>query len=324
MKRKLESYSFSKAEIEILIEVANENHSLSLLRKRLHIKPNLLSHDLRKLSQKGIIVFKKKGKLTFTKKGAARKHVYFADSKHASLLRDLLITNSHIQWEDILSGLGIEVLFQILNEYEVKFTNFSKVTFWRYSRDLMARGIVKLDDGHYVITPRFSVIAAFLTEFQHFLLNNFVKSISERATVLWEKDFECLIRVPKNANILPKTLLKTATSRLDDFGIQILSDFDIYFYSKRKKVIGIEDVILHTLLLEKSNVRYVTYSLLVLKNNMRSVDKEYLLKEAQRLGLGLQINAMFQFLKTKGKRGGMTLPTWPEFVSKAKEYMVTV
>lgn len=131
-----------------------------------------------------------------------------------------------------------------------------------------------------------------------------------------------MIRVPKNVRVPEKNLLKTATSRLNDFGIQLLSDFDIYFYSRRKKIIRVEDVILHTLLLEKNNVRYVTYSLLVLKKNAKRVDKEYLLKEAQRLGLGLQINAMLQFLKTKGKRGGLTLPSWSEFVSRAKEYVV--
>lgn len=324
MRRKLENYSFSKAEIKILREIANESHLLSSLREKLHIKPNLLSHDLRKLSQKGLIVFKKKGRLTFKKKGVGRKYVYFADSKHASLLRDLLIRDSHIQWEDVLSGLGIEVLFQVLNYGEVRFTDFSKVTFWRYSRALMARGIVKLADNRYVITPRFSHLAAFLTEFQHFLLNKLVKSISERADILWEKDFECLIRMPKNTAIFEENLLKTATSRLSDFGIQILSDFDIYFYSKRKKIIRIEDIILHILLLEKNNIRYVTYSLLVLKKNMKRVDRKYLLKEAQRLDLSLQINAMLQFLKTKGKRGGLTLPTWPEFTSKAREYMVKV
>lgn len=322
MKRKLENYSFSKVEIKILREVANENHALSLLRTKLHIAPNLLSHGLRRLSQNGIVVLKKRGRSTLRKKGAGRKYVYFADSKHATLLRDLLVKDGHIQWEDVLSGLGIEILFQILNEYESESTDVSKVTFWRYSRELMARGIVRLAEGHYVITPRFSTLATFLAEFQHFLLNNLIKPISAKAAILWEKDFECLIRVPKNARVPEKNLLKTATSRLNDFGIQLLSDFDIYFYSKRKKIIRVEDVILHTLLLEKNNVRYVTYSLLVLKKNAKRVDKEYLLKEAQKLGLGLQINAMLQFLKTKGKRGGLTLPLWSEFVSRAKEYVV--
>jgi len=315
MKRKLENYTFSILEIKILKEIARENHSLSLLKRNLSIKPNLLSYRLKRLLQKRIIVFKRK-------KERSKKYIYFGDSKHASLLRELLVTHSHIKWENILSGLGIEVLFQVLNYPEATFENFSKVTFWRYSKDLMALGIMKSDYEGYGINPRFSILVNFLTEYQRFLLDTLLSSVSEGAVMLWQKDFECLFRVPKNSAVLQDDFRETATSRLQDFGIPIFSDFDVYFYSKKKKSIRTEDVILHTLLIEKDNVRYVTYSLLLLKKGLRRIDKEYLMKEAQRLDLGLQVNAMLQFLETKGARTGLTLPTWVEFIAKAKEYKV--
>lgn len=320
MKRKLENYAFSNIEIRILKEVADENHSLSLLRKRLSIKPSYLSKNIKKLSQKGVIIFKKKKRTL--KKFKFRKYVYFESSKHASLLRELLVAYNHIKWENILSGLGIEVLFQVLDRSEITFGSFSKVTFWRYSKEFMALGLVNFDERGYSINPRFSVLANFLTEYQGFLLNTLVKSISEKAVILWQKDFECLIRVPRKSVVFQTRFLKTATSRLDDFGIPIFSDFDIFFYSKEKKRIRAEDVILHTLLIERDNVRYVTYSLLLLKKKLREIDKEYLLKESQRLDLGLQVNAMLLFLKTKGVRRGRTLPTWGEFMAKAREYEV--
>jgi hypothetical protein len=315
VKKKLQDYTFSKLEIRILKEVANKNHSLFLLRKSLSIKPNLLSHNLKKLLKKHIITFKRK-------REKSKKYAHFGDSKHASLLRELLITYSHIKWENILSGLGIEILFQVLNNSEITSENFSKATFWRYSRDFMALGIIKLDDHGYSINPRFSLLVSFLAEYQRFIISTLVGSISESAVILWQKDFECLIRIPKNSGVLEKGFLKTATSRLHDFGIQILSDFDIYFYSKKKERIQTEDVILHTLLIERNNVRYITYSLLLLKKDLKRINKEYLLKEAQRLDLNLQINAMLQFLKTKGVRRGLTLPTWAEFIAKAQEYNV--
>lgn len=315
MKRKLENYTFSKIEIKILKEIARENHSLSLLKRNLSIKPNLLSYSLKRLLQKRLIVFK-------TKREKSRKYVYFGDSKHTSLLRELLVTYSHIEWENILPGLGIEVLFQVLNYPEITFENFSKVTFWRYSKDFMALGIMKFDYEGYGINPRFSILVNFLTEYQRFLLNTLVSSVSEGAVMLWQRDFECMFRVLKNSAVLQGDFLKTATSRLQDFGIPIFSDFDVYFYSKKKKSIRIEDVILHTLLIEKDNVRYVTYSLLLLKKGLTRIDKEYMMKEAQRLELGLQVNAMLQFLETKGVRTGLTLPTWEEFVAKAREYRV--
>lgn len=315
MKRKLENYTFSKMEIKILREIARENHSLSLLKKNLPIKPNLLSYSLKRLLEKRLIVFK-------TKREKSRKYVYFGDSKHASLLKELLVTYSHVEWENILAGLGIEVLFEVLNYPQITFENFSIVTFWRYSKDFMALGIMKFDYEGYGINPRFSTLVGFLTEYQGFLLDTLVSSVSEGAVTLWQKDFECLFRVSKDSVLPQDAFLKTATSRLQDFGIPIFSDFDVYFYSKKKKNIRPEDVILHTLLIERDNVRYVTYSLLLLKKGWRRIDKEYLMKEAQRLDLGLQVNAMLQFLETGGARTGLTLPTWTEFAAKAKEYRV--
>lgn len=321
MKRKLQDYAFSKVEIKILRAVAKGNHSLYLLMKNLSIKPNYLSYNLKKLFKKNIIAFKKKR--TFKRKrNKPRKYVYFGDSKHASLLRELLITDSHMKWENILSGLGIEVLFQVLGNSERTFENFSKATLWRYSRDFMAQGIIKLEDYGYSVNPRFSILIEFLKEYQQFIINTRIRSVSEKAVILWQKNFECLIRIPRNSEFLQKDFLKTATSRLHDFGIQILSDFDIYFYSRKKKKIRIEDVILHTLLIERGNVRYVIYSLLLLRKELPRIDKEYLLKEAQRLDSSLQINAMLQFLKTRGARRGLTLPTWAEFMTKAEEYNV--
>jgi hypothetical protein len=322
MKKKLPDYAFSKVEIEILREVASGNHSLYLLRKNLSIKPNLLSYNLKKILKKNIIAFKKKKKQFKRKRNAPRKFVYFGDSKHASLLRELLVTDSHIKWENILSGLGLRVLFQVLGHSEITFENFSKATFWRYSRVFMSQGIIKLDDHGYRVNPRFSILIDFLTEYQQFIINTLIRSVSEKAVILWQKNFECLIRVPRNSGLSQKGFLKTATSVLHDFGIQILSDSDIYFYSKKKARIRIEDTILHTLLIDRDNVRYVLYSLLLLKKGLTRIDKEYLLKEAQRLDLSLQINAMLQFLKTRGRRRGLTLPKWTEFMTKAEEYNV--
>jgi len=315
MKRKLEDYTFGKLEIKILKEIANENHSLSLLMSSLTIKPSRLSYNLKKLDQKGIILFKKKV-------DKSRKYVYFADSKHASLLRELLVTYDHVNWEDILAGLGIEVLFQTLDYSGNSLKGISKATSWRYSRDFSALGIIAFGQKGYGINPRFSILEDFLNEYQRFLMTTLVRSISERAIILWQKDFECLVRAPKSSSISQKNFMKTATSSLSAFGVHIFSEYDVYFYSKKRKNLRVEDVILHTLLIERDSVRYVTYSLLLLKKELERIDKEYLFKEAQRFDLGLQVNAMLQFLETKGVRTGLTLPTWAEFVAKAREYRV--
>lgn len=317
MKKKLRKYTFNRLEIKILKEVARGNHSLYLLKKFLVIKPNLLSYNLKKLLQKGLIKVEKKEK-------RLGKCVYFDNSKQALLFRELLLRYDHIKWENILSGLAIDVLFQTIDKSELTFKNFSKATFWRYMRDLMSHGIItRSEDDFYEINPRFSILKDFLIEYQRFLLDAIVRSVSASAVILWQKDLECLIRVPKDVNISQKSFLRTAISRFNDFGLPLITDFDIYFYSSNMETIRVEDVILHTLLIERDNPRYTLYGLLLLKKQWRRINKEYLLKEAQTLDLSLQLNAMFQFLKTQGVRRGLALPTWEEYLAKAKEYKVT-
>ena len=314
MDKRLRNYTFNKLEIRILRQLAKGKHSLSDIRKNLLIGSSLLSYNLKKLFQKGIIQIIGRG---------PNKRIYFDSSKHASLFRELLLIYDHIKWENLIPSLAIEILFQASNNSEMSYRNFSKVTCWRHVRNLKAHGILESDDMmHYSINPRFSILKELLIEYQRFLINTLVKSVSESAVILWQKDFECLIRTPKSLVVPKKNFFRTATSRLHDFSIPILSDFDIYFYSKNKDTVQIEDVILHTLLIDRDNVRYALYSLLLLKKKWKRIDEEYLLREAQKLDLGLQVNAMFQFLRTHGRRKGLTLPSWEEFIAKAKEYEV--
>jgi hypothetical protein len=317
MKRRRKEYLLNKLEVKILKEVAKGNNTIYLLKKFLMIKPNLLSYNLKKLLQKRFIQLERKGKYG--------KYVYFNSSKHAMLLRDLLQMYDHLKWEDILSSLAIDVLFQVINKSELTFKNFSKTTFWRYTRKLMSYGIIIVSgDGFYEINPRFSLLKDFLMEYQRSILEALVRSVSERAVILWQRDLECLIRLPKDINISQKGFLKTAISLFDEFSLPLMTDFSIYFYSSNKERIRVEDAILHTLLIDRDNPRYTLYSLLLLKKQWIKIDKEYLLKEAQRLELSLLVNAMFQFLETKGVRRGLMLPTWEEFVAKADEYGVKV
>jgi hypothetical protein len=129
-------------------------------------------------------------------------------------------------------------------------------------------------------------------------------------------------KTPKKTLVSQKGFTKTATSRLQDFGIQLISDFDIYFYSKMKTEVRLEDVILHILLVERGSVRYATYSLLLLKKEQNIIDNDYLLKRAIWYDLSLQINAMLEFLRTRGARTLSGLPTWNEFIAKMSEYNI--
>jgi DNA-binding transcriptional ArsR family regulator len=306
-------YAFSKSEIRILKELAKGKHSLRQIEEALSIKPSLLSYNLRRLLNKGIVRVAGNG---------FRKYVCFDDSKHASRLRDLLLVYDYIDWQNILAGKAVEILFQTVTGSRGSLEEFPRATLWRHVRNLKAHGILIQEESRYKINPRFSILIGFLNEYRRFMTEAITHSISESAVILWQEGLEFLIRAPKGVKAVPKNSLKTATSLFSDFGIPIFSEFDIYFYSEEKKSIRLEDATVHTLLIEPNNVRYAIYALLLLEKYGGKIDREYLSKQARRFGLDRQVSGMLQFLKTHIPMKDLALPTWQEFEEKARDYKV--
>ena len=174
MKTVSPDYSFSKPELQILKELSKGKHELSSIEDALSIKPSLLSYNLKKLQNKGLIK---------TTKQTYKKQAYFNDSKHAALLRDLLSFYDYIDWENILSGKAIEILFQTLTK-SGKTLYIPKNTRWRHLKNLKARGIITQTN---TINPRFSLLIQFLNEYQKFYANKLARTISDNSVMLLTK-----------------------------------------------------------------------------------------------------------------------------------------
>lgn len=309
MKTPTGEYSFSKVELQILKEIARGNYELSSIQTRLSIKPSLLTYTLKKLQNKGIVKFTHIG---------TKKQAYFSDIKHATLLRDLLSIYDYVDWENVLNGKSIEILFQTLSGFKESLS-VPRNTRWRHMKNFKSRGIITHEGK---INPQFRGLSEFLKEYQSFFAKKIASTLSDNSLILWQEDMEFLVRTPKNTRQAAENFYKTATSKFSEYGLPLFSEFDIYFYSTNKKTIRPEDVILHTLLIEPNNVRYITYALLLLRKVKKEIDVTYLQKEAERLGLKNQIAAMLQFLETHIRPEGQWLPSWDEFVIKAEDYGV--
>ena len=312
MKTASREYAFTKSELQILRELAKGRHELSSIKEECSIKSSLLSYNLKKLMIKGLIKTAGQG---------YRKQVYFNDSKHASLCRDLLLSYDYIDWQNILTGKTIEILFQTLTTSGKTLAKFPRNTLWRHLKNLKARGIIVHGKKGYNINPRFSVLIDFLNEYQRFFTNKLAHTLSDESVILWQEDMEFIVRAPKNAKPPSKSFHKTATSIFHEYDLPLFSEYDIYFYSTTKETIRPEDAVLHTLLIEPNSIRYTTYALLMLKKTEQNLDKPFLLQEAERLSLKNLISSMLQFLTTHERTSEM-LPTWNEFMEKARDYKV--
>jgi hypothetical protein len=166
------------------------------------------------------------------------------------------------------------------------------------------------------------VLADFLKEYERYFVNKIAKTLSENSVILWQKGMDFLVRAPNSVVAPSRDFQKTATSIFADYDLPLFSEFDVYFYSTTKERIKPEDAVLHTLLIEPGNVRYSTYALLLLKKTEKQIDKAYLIREAERLGLENQVVGMLEFLQTHIRPEGQLLPTWDEFAEKAHDYGV--
>jgi len=257
-----------------------------------------------------------------TERVGMKKYVQMNDAKHAVVVKELLQTYSHVPWENLLSDSSLRVLFEILNNKTPELEDYlSKRTVFRHLSSLAEYGVIKESEGGYVINPRYGPLIEFLEEYQSYIVREIVGSIVEDGVILWQKDLECLIRTPKPV-VKRDNLFKTGISRFADFGMKLITNYDYYFYSEKKKKIGKEDTVLHALLAERDSVRNITYCLIFIKKFEQELDRRYLLIEAEDFDICELVQRMLGFL-TDRKRGpdGM-LPSWREFVEKAEEYGV--
>jgi hypothetical protein len=312
VKTTASEYTFSKTELSVLKEIAKGNHELVSIENALSITPQLLSYNLKKLERKSLIK---------TTKQALKKQAYFTDSKHATLLFDLMSIHNHIDWENVLSGKAIDILLQTLKGHENHAATVPKNTLWRHQKNLKARGIITQNN---LINSRFNALSEFLAEYQKSFLRKLAATASRDAVILWQKDAEFLMRATKTTQPPPKGFLKTATSVLQKYDLPLFSETEIYLYSKEKKEILPEDAVLHILLIGSDSTRYTTYALLLLKKIGTHLDKVYLLREAQRLGIKDQVDCMLQFLENHIRSANSMLPSWNEFTQKAKDYNVVI
>lgn len=313
MNAKQRQFMFTESEIKALREISRDKATISKLHNQLSMSQSGASVLVKRLLKKSMVS---------TKRVGMKKYVQVNDSKHAILAKELLQTYSHIPWENLLSDSSLLVLFEILNDktYELE-DRLSKRTVLRHLNRLAEHGIIKESRGGYMVNPRYDPLIDFLEEYQSYILREITGSIVEDGVILWQKDLECLIRTPSPV-IKRDNLFKTGISRFADFGIQLITNYDYYFYSEKKKKIQKEDIVLHALLAERDSVRNITYCLLFIKKFEQELDKRYLLIEAENFNIRELVERMLGFLRDKERGPDEMLPSWPEFVEKAEEYGV--
>jgi len=308
MKKALSPYVFSKTELRILRELTRSSASISELAKRIGKSQPTVTASVENLQSKGFVT---------TRRTGMRKMVGFGQAKHAQLFRDLILARSHVPWESILADSQILPLLKLEN---VAPAPVSGTTEWRATRSLMALGIVINEAGGLAVNPRFEKISEFIRELSNFVNSRLATQISENAAIVWASGSEFIICVTAGTTIMDNRFKLTATNALAAYGVPLISDVEYYFFSPLGRALRPEDVALHAILVD--GVSNVTYVLIFLAK--AKISPDYLLTEADKLGLRGQVEAMLRFLTSHKPQPNAVLPNWDEFAEKARDYGVHI
>ena len=308
MNKPLGPYELSRTELAALREIIRSPISISALAKRIRKSQPVATEVVKRLKARGFITVERVG---------TRKLVRLSEAKHAQLLRDIMLANTHVPWESLLSFSQILPLLKFEGAVSAP---VSRTTEWRSLRNLMAHGIVSRGERWVKINPKFSKVAEFIHEFSSFVNSTLATQASESAVIIWSSGSQFIMRVPEGENIRDSRFKPTATTALPRYGIPLMSNVEYYYYSPVRGKLKAEDVLLHTLLVD--GVTNVTYALVLLAK--AKINREHLLRKAEMHNLKDQVMAMLKFLDTRERQIDSNLPTWIEFEQKARDYGVNL
>lgn len=263
-----------------------------------------------------------KGFLT-TKKNGLSRIVALSETKHATLLRRLVLEFGHMSFEELLSGTSLEVLSAICNLALMSRKEIAQAALVSEASvalvliKLKRVGVVQKAGVTYDVSPRFQTLRGFVVEFRHYLNQRTAREFASDAVVLWECNSEFIIET-KTAHAKDGFQL-TGVSSFARFGISLLAPKSYFFYSPfpRTRKLRLEDVVLHSVLAPNTSLLPV---LLVWKKQEKTMRIEYLEAQAEKYRATEIVRKIVTYFRTEGRERGADFPTWDEFVLRAKEY----
>lgn len=243
-----------------------------------------------------------------------------SDSKAVELLHRLEGQHSYIDWEELLAGKAVEILFYLdephtASELAERSGNYRN-TVYRILSQFQERGIISKDGNRYTVPDEFDLLVQFAQEYVHHSHRNTVRDASSRATIIWEDTAAFLIQTPDTID--ESGYHPTGPAGFEEFGLPLLTTEDnYYFHTDEDWKLDPASLVCHTLLID-DGARYRGYCLLLIAH--ADVDTETLQQRAQRYGVTEAVEALITFLENEGTDGGERMPMWEDLTDLTDQY----
>ncbi|MFH0713923.1 MAG: helix-turn-helix domain-containing protein [Candidatus Micrarchaeota archaeon] len=297
-----------------------EECTVNKLAKELNRSKSFVSREAKSLADKGLIEIQRSGK---------KKILIISRGQHAVALRELMASNSHVPFTEVLSGSTIAVLTGLLYQPAsvdtiARLTFTPKITVRRNLLRLLNLGVItrhqrkarsltteSQSQRHCAHKHEYAVALHGLSEFiQKYAAFAVQTSRANITGSLFVRRTSGLIRT--NANNIPNFMVQTGLSVFNKYGIGIVqTDFKDYYFNVLEtlvKKLTLEEVLVHALVRTTviSSSREVSYVLLVIAKNRKKLNLNRFLEIAGDYGVESSAKQCIEFVD--GVLSGKEIP----------------
>lgn len=303
------SCDLTRSEIEILKKIIEGKRDIKSIAGAAGLSISRTYALTRKLAENGFLKYRRVG---------MKKEIETSDRRHANFFKALII--SHEINSEAVCYSNLRIFFSILYSPKTlqrisEETSLKIESIRKYIRKLKGIGLIYQVKGKVGMSASLPLLHRFLEEYAAFINQKVVSELSKNAIVVWQQGIEAIVRAPIKEKI---PIPETAISALSGYGIDIITDHSYYYLPGIRKL-GVEDIALHTILINPDSVRYISYALLLLKK--RGFDRKKLLECGEMYGIGRIALDMMRFLEGEEVRK-LPFPSQEEFIELCRLYGV--
>ena len=304
----------------------NEGVSIVGLASSLGKSKSFTSRIVGSLVEKGFVELTRQGK---------KKTVKISPAQHAVMLKELLASNPHILFEDILQGAAVQVLTGLLyssaSVEAISTTTFSPEVTVRVvlMRMLDRGGVARQKPGVYsIVLPR---LRDFIESYIRFAVEAKRTGVQGSLIICGASG---LIRTSEAE--IPAFMVSTGLNAFGKFGVKLIqTDFKDYYFNilKPVKKPSFEEVLVHSLVRAKlvSSSRELSYVLLVIAKNRKTLNQARFFNVARQYSVESSAKQCIEFVDAvlAGKEipkplvvigEGTAFPDETEFTELLKQY----
>lgn len=294
----------SSREISIF-KYLNKPMNISDLAELLSLHYSTVSKAVSSLENEGFVLKEKKGK-----------HVYIrrSNSLHSKSLEDILREFPRLPLGELFTPSSLHVFSVLKSPLSINevsgITGLDRSTASAAISRFAKYGIVIKENGRFLLSSRHALFEDFVDNYFKFRANANLRAISQNGVLIWQRGPEFLFKAEKlNTGLemnLKNKIHPTAISVFPDHGLDVITDMNYYFFSKRSP--SEEEFFIHTILIDPHSPIYNSYALALVS---RFGSKNFL-KYAVYYGIETHVRTLLEYLDKKEKSSEFVLP-WNEY-----------